>query len=256
MVKILFTICVLLVFALPCRAEKQFPDGFIENVLNSTANVLTSPARIGLNTVPYLTIAAAGIPSIINNDVLIYRNIQNSRSYFLDQTVPAVNLLGDGYVHLALCGGLMLFGNQKDKDIGTIALEGYITASIITRLGKIGFSATRPGGNNSEHKFFQYINWNGSFPSGHTTLAFTQAAIFGEFYHIEYITYPLALLAGLSRIYLGEHWPSDVLAGALLGYLTGTEIIRNHKDQAKINSWRITPFIGKDEKGIIISYLF
>ncbi|MFU1798360.1 phosphatase PAP2 family protein [Paenibacillus azoreducens] len=57
-----------------------------------------------------------------------------------------------------------------------------------------------------------------SFPSGHTTAAFSLAIplILG---HPEWICLflPLALIVGMSRIYLGLHYPSDVLAGAVIG---------------------------------------
>ncbi|WP_160042447.1 phosphatase PAP2 family protein [Paenibacillus sp. USDA918EY] len=57
-----------------------------------------------------------------------------------------------------------------------------------------------------------------SFPSGHTTAAFSVAIplILG---HAEwvYLLLPLSLLVGLSRIYIGLHYPSDVLAGAVIG---------------------------------------
>ncbi len=64
--------------------------------------------------------------------------------------------------------------------------------------------------------------WNSSFPSGHTTFSFTQAFIAAHHYprfKVPLFTY--AAVAGLSRIYLKKHYPSDVIAGALLGILTG-----------------------------------
>ncbi len=61
-----------------------------------------------------------------------------------------------------------------------------------------------------------------SFPSGHATLAFTAAYIlskkhkrWAKFYYI------LAFLIAFSRIYLGYHYPSDVVTGAILGLVIG-----------------------------------
>lgn len=57
-----------------------------------------------------------------------------------------------------------------------------------------------------------------SFPSGHACNAFMIAAILAErFRRKRYAFYGAAALVGLSRIYLGLHYPSDVIAGACLG---------------------------------------
>ncbi len=60
-----------------------------------------------------------------------------------------------------------------------------------------------------------------SFPSGHTAGAFVAALIIGACNPIYYIAACLwASLVGISRIYLGVHYPTDVAAGACLGALS------------------------------------
>lgn len=61
-----------------------------------------------------------------------------------------------------------------------------------------------------------------SFPSGHTFTAFVGFTLLAFAFrkkHLPWICFSLALLAGISRIYNGFHFPEDVLAGAFLGVL-------------------------------------
>lgn len=62
-----------------------------------------------------------------------------------------------------------------------------------------------------------------SFPSGHTlhAVAFTQLAS-GAFPELGWLLVPLTALIALSRVVLGLHYPSDVVAGALLGATLAT----------------------------------
>ncbi|MEJ2008129.1 MAG: phosphatase PAP2 family protein [Acidobacteriota bacterium] len=71
------------------------------------------------------------------------------------------------------------------------------------------------------HKGPFYVG-NGGFPSGHTIAAFSIATIFAERYRrhrwVPWVAYGLATLVGFSRITLQDHFPSDVFAGAVLGF--------------------------------------
>jgi undecaprenyl-diphosphatase len=79
-----------------------------------------------------------------------------------------------------------------------------------------------------------------SFPSGHTTNAFALATVFGLNWKIPifkrtvkliWILIPIAAIVGFSRIYIGVHYPLDVLCGAIIGIILGviaTKIGKNY----------------------------
>src|SRR5450432_3200094 len=95
-----------------------------------------------------------------------------------------------------------------------------VTEVIISEAMKKIFNRPRPG-EKYPGIIFPYKNIHGkSFPSGHTSLAFAAASSLSIQCKKWYITVPAYLWAWsvcYSRIYLGVHYPSDVLGGAAVG---------------------------------------
>jgi undecaprenyl-diphosphatase len=61
-----------------------------------------------------------------------------------------------------------------------------------------------------------------SLPSGHTATAFLSATILSKFYSKNAVVlFVIAASIGLSRVYIGVHYPLDVIVGAITGYLVG-----------------------------------
>jgi undecaprenyl-diphosphatase len=69
-----------------------------------------------------------------------------------------------------------------------------------------------------------------SFPSLHAATAFTAVAILDkEFPRLKWVWIIIAVLVCFSRMYVGVHYLSDLIAGGLLGYLLGLLIIKSEE---------------------------
>ena len=83
---------------------------------------------------------------------------------------------------------------------------------------------------------------NSAFPSGHATLAFAAATVYAKEYKntpiVPIISYSIASLISLSRITENRHWATDVLTGAALGYMCGTQVVNNFHRFARLQRLR------------------
>lgn len=69
---------------------------------------------------------------------------------------------------------------------------------------------------------FPPIDTGPALPSGHATFFFALAAVsWAHSKKISYVLFAAALLMGVGRVAAGVHWPTDILAGAMLGIIAG-----------------------------------
>ncbi|MBQ7288797.1 MAG: phosphatase PAP2 family protein [Clostridia bacterium] len=137
---------------------------------------------------------------------------------FLDWLMPLVTRLGDGGIFWILLAAVLLCFPKTRKtglSMGLALLIGFLFGNLFL---KNVFARIRPYDINTGVELLVERLSDYSFPSGHTLAAFEGAvvvAIRNKRWGI-----PALVLAGLiafSRLYLYVHYPSDVLAGALLG---------------------------------------
>lgn len=161
------------------------------------------------------------------DDFFIYLINDRMKNRFLDRFMYRITDLGGAIASTIFALSLLILGNRDVRLIGLEALAVLGISQIIVQSIKLGLSRERP------YKIIQHLNTFGidlkdySFPSGHTTASFSIAATLAlNIPNIWIILYLLALLIGISRIYLGVHYPTDVLAGIVLGI--GTSIVVHH----------------------------
>mgnify|MGYP001030013879 CR=1 FL=1 len=146
------------------------------------------------------------------------------RRDWLSPLVAFYTTLGNsGLLWIALCLGLLLI--PKTRRAGAAGLLALLCSLLLTNvLIKHLAQRTRPWLIFDALVPLVYEGDPNSFPSGHTSAAFAAAI---AWFHtlpkrwMRLAGLAMAALMGLSRLYVGVHFPSDVLCGALVGTLCG-----------------------------------
>jgi membrane-associated phospholipid phosphatase len=151
-----------------------------------------------------------------------------------DSYGKAGNVLGvSGPILLNL--GLYAHGryneNERSAEVARVLSTALAVDSISTGVMKLAIGRHRPDeGGSSE--FDPFTVTNRSFPSGHTSFSFTAATVMAEMYDdkkwVKYTGYSAATFVALARIDDESHWASDVLFGAVKGYVIGKMAARMH----------------------------
>lgn len=134
-----------------------------------------------------------------------------------------LSLAGDGWVWYALILLLLFFGGELGAlaalHCAAIGLASLVLYKLIKALSKRPRPLARNGGMQLSTQPLDEF----SFPSGHTlhAVAFTWVAC-SYFPWLALILVPLSLGIALSRVVLGLHYPSDVLAAVALGLALGS----------------------------------
>ncbi|MED1467224.1 phosphatase PAP2 family protein [Bacillus salipaludis] len=118
---------------------------------------------------------------------------------------------------------LLMFLSTRENRLIAISSAVALSASHIpVQFAKQIFPRKRPYLIIERTKFPSNPLQDHSFPSGHTTAIFSILTPYIFFIpSLALVLVPIGICVGVSRIYLGLHYPSDVLAGVLLGSLTG-----------------------------------
>jgi len=137
-----------------------------------------------------------------------------------------VSRLGDGVFWYALIGALALLGGTRGQHAALhMSLVGAVSATLY-RVLKRWTRRPRPFRMHADITAYIAPLDEFSFPSGHTlhAVGFTLVAV-AWFPWLAALLVPFALLIALSRVALGVHYPSDVLAATLIAFaLAGTSI--------------------------------
>lgn len=230
--------------------------------LNDAKYLVTSPLRLDAKSGLLLGGVAAGIGGLALLDDDIQTLFQKNRDHSRDDIAASLETLGSfetvtiGNIALISTGWLFREQEAGNKLMQTalVSLEAQLFADGIAGMTKFAVGRNRPNEGQGSDSFKPFHELDRSFPSSHAARSFAVAAVFADRYEqpIPFLAYTAATLIGLERIYSNEHWASDVLAGAVLGFALGKVLSWRHRDEDQ--RWTVLPFAPDGRGGLGLTF--
>lgn len=211
--------------------------GYVKSYLKDTRDLILFPREIKKHDWVFISsaVAATGLAFYFDEEIeKTFResNFRTTNQKPINYTLGAVGL---GVYPVAAAAVLFIAGKQKENEhwvwLSMLQIKTIGLAGGFSRVPKFLAQRHRP---NLESKVINPWNWEGplngftgndAFVSGHSFIAFSWASVTASACKENKLLvvglYTLASLVGVSRVYQGEHWASDVVAGAAMGYAFG-----------------------------------
>ena len=188
--------------------------------------------------------AAVGVTAVLDERIADWwrsRGVQgDSGRSDLVHALTVVNEVPLTIAAVAAYGVGRLTGSRVVTDVGAHVTVSLVVTELLSEAVRIGMGRTRPRA--SPDDAFRFEPGRGlthfeqrSFPSLHASVAFATATALIEEMRLRdvparrYLTpllLGLATVPGFTRLYLDQHWASDVIAGSAVGALVGTQVVR------------------------------
>jgi len=218
------------------KADKKYLVSYFQD----TKDAIKSPLRW---TKKQLLIAGG----VSLAGIIVYTQDDQMRNFFQrNQSQVANNFskyffepFGSGLYSLPLLAGFYSYGaiakDSRAKFVALTGLKAFVITTGFTQVIKQLTHRHRPDQNNPPNPHiwegpFSDIEYT-SFPSGHSAAIFSIATVIASEYNdtfwVPIVSYTIAGLASLSRVYDDEHWASDVFFGAVLGFAISKLVYNN-----------------------------
>ena len=204
---------------------------FVEHVAQDQAHFWTLPARIRKKDLKWILPVAGATAGLIASDSWISKQVPNRPSQLdFSRKISDVSL----YSLIGAGGGAYILGklsnNEHMRETGFLAAEAAIDATAVTYALKVTTQRQRPYQATGTGSFF---NGGMSFPSEHSSLSWSIAGILAHEYPgplAKILAYGLATTVTVTRVNAQQHFASDVLIGAGIGWYFAHSVYRARHD--------------------------
>jgi membrane-associated phospholipid phosphatase len=221
---------------------------FLKNLVSDQKAIWTSPARLRWADGSWLFPLAAVTGGFLATDRSVPPALSGDpkklNRYTSFSNYGVYSLVGAG-------GGLYVWGklshDDHQRETGILAGEAAINSFAVDTAFKYAFGRERPNQGQGLGKFFEH---GVSFPSDHSAVAWSIASVIAHEYPgplTQVAVYGLATAVSASRVLGKQHFPSDVVVGAAIGWLIGRQIYRSHHDP-ELGGGGWNPLSGNDDR--------
>lgn len=233
------------------EADPLSVRGQVEVGLGSLPGVLWDDAKaVGSRPANLAALAALGGASIALRGTGVDRRAARqltSHPILGGRADEAVQLLGNPGTHFA-AAGLWYLAAAATHDQDALSKAGTMISGLsLTGLTTVALKLAVWDRTPNE----KYFGW----PSGHTASSFTVASILDEQYgpRVGVPAYLVASFVGYRMLESGDHWLSDVLFGAVLGWVVGHGVARRHAE-VRLGGMQVGPFLDPRTGAVGVSF--
>lgn len=197
------------------------PPGFLVGVI---AHMMTHKSLVVLLII--FALLALSLLWTTGHDIdlagFVWFNRRGDRPHWLDGFMWGVTQLGSGLATLLLAVVFFFFHQRR---LSFSLVLGMISLSITVETIKALTERSRPFIHLLEARVIGSKARGLSFPSGHTAQTFFLSSLFVNYFRLGLwgglMLFSLAAVVGITRMYVGAHYPRDVVGGAILGLVWG-----------------------------------
>jgi membrane-associated phospholipid phosphatase len=259
-----FVLTLLLLVCIQSRCQSQF-DSAYDATKNVNPDSRKEKHNILLKSAVGIGYASATFLCYRYLDAQIQDESQEGKTTFKSHVLNTIEPFGLGRYNTIGFASVTAYSyltkNIKLQKTALLWGGSLLINSIVTDGLKKTFQRHRPN-TGDPYNTFDWVNGpkiNKSFPSANTSNAFTTATVFATMYKdkkwVPPLTYSLATLVGVARIYNNGHWASDVMAGAAVGFLSAKGVIGLYKIASK-KYILVIPQIGQKFSSFSLIYRF
>jgi membrane-associated phospholipid phosphatase len=205
------------------------------NILLDQKEIWTSPFHMHASDAKWWIGFGAATAALIATDHTTSTALENSKG----QVTWGNNIskIGAAYTLIPMVAGFYSYGvfaeDPKAREVGVLGAEALLDSLIVVSVLKPIAGRNRPNATDDPGNFF---DGGSGFPSGHAIETWSLASVISyEYGHTKFVPIVAVALAGVvtaSRFAAQQHYASDLVAGAGMGWFIGRYVWKTHQDHA------------------------